>query len=144
MSRAMLATVLYRMEGKPSVTFKGTFTDVENGIWYTDAVEWASEKNIIYGYGDNIFAPSDNITREQIAVMLYRYANYKGLVSEVKTTKLNYTDTAEISDYAVDAITWAVSAGIIKGYTETTINPKGLATRAEVATMLQRFMEMTE
>lgn len=142
MSRAMLATVLYRMEGQPSVNFEETFTDVERDLWYTNAILWASEKNIVKGYGDGIFAPDTFITREQIAVMLHRYAKWKALVSEVNKTTLNFTDAREISDYALESITWAVAKGLIKGNTETTINPRGIATRAEVATMLQRFSEL--
>lgn len=142
MSRAMLVTVLYRMESQPSVSLAGIFTDVENGLWYTDAIEWASENNIVKGYGGGIFAPDNFITREQITVMLHRYAKWKAIVSEADKTTLNYTDAPDISEYALDAITWAVAKGLIKGNTETTINPQGIATRAEVATMLQRFSEL--
>ena len=141
MSRAMLATVLYRMEGRPSVRYAGTFTDVEKDSWYTNAIEWASEKNIVKGHGGGIFAPDDFITREQIAVMLRRYAQWKTMASEVNKTELHYTDAANISDYALEAITWAVETGLMKGNTETTINPQGIATRAELAAMMQRFME---
>jgi len=140
MSRAMLATVLYRMEGQPIVSFSEAFTDVENNIWYTNAVLWANANNIVKGYGDGIFAPNDLITREQIAVMLHRYAKDKAAAVESKTT-LNYTDASDISDYAREAITWAVEKGLIKGNTETTINPQGIATRAEVATILMRYCE---
>lgn len=142
MNRAMLVTVLYRMEGQPKVAFSDNFSDVKNGMWYTDAIAWASENNIAAGYGDGIFAPNDFITREQMAVMLHRYTTGKGKVSDEGTETLNYTDVSEISDYALKAVKWAVSEGLIKGNTETTINPLGKATRAEVATILMRYMEM--
>lgn len=141
MSRAMLATVLYRMEGQPAVSFTEAFSDIEKGIWYTDAILWASENNIVKGYGNGIFAPNDFITREQIAVMLYRYAKGKAVAEKEKIT-LSYSDASDISAYAAESMTWAVAEGLIKGNTETTINPRGIATRAEVATILMRYDEL--
>lgn len=103
---------------------------------------WANGNNIVKGYGNGIFAPYDPITREQIAVMLHRYTLGKSMVAEKSKIKLSYSDASDISAYATEAMTWAVAEGLIKGNTETTINPKGIATRAEVATILMRFDEL--
>jgi|GEM_PF-4044902 len=141
MTRAMLVTVLYRYEGEPAVTAANPFSDAASGQWYTDAIIWASENGIVSGYGGGLFGTNDYITREQIAAILYRYAQMKGL-SVSKTAELSsYTDAAQVSDYAQNAIKWAVAEGIIAGRTTTTIVPGGTASRAEVATMLMRFSE---
>jgi hypothetical protein len=142
MSRAMLATVLYRMESQPNVEFADIFSDVQSGLWYSDPIIWANQSKIVNGYGEGIFAPDDAITREQIAVMLYRYAKFKGFDLHTDISSLSFKDANEISDFAQESITWAVSKGIMKGNTDLTLNPSGLATRAEVATMLQRFHEL--
>lgn len=142
MSRAMLATVIYRMENKPDVTFANVFSDVQSGRWYSDPVIWANQSKIVNGYDKGKFAPNDAITREQIAVMLHRYAKVKGVDLQAKTSSLSFKDANQISGYAKESITWAVSKGIMKGNTDLTINPSGLATRAEVATMLERFSEL--
>ncbi|WP_339222617.1 S-layer homology domain-containing protein [Paenibacillus sp. FSL H8-0332] len=142
MSRAMLATVIYRMENKPNVKFANVFSDVQSGRWYSDPVIWANQSKIVNGYDKGKFAPNDAITREQIAVMLHRYAKVKGVDLQAKTSSLSSKDANKISGYAKESITWAVSKGIMKGNTDLTINPSGLATRAEVATMLERFNEL--
>ncbi|WP_138755079.1 S-layer homology domain-containing protein [Paenibacillus sinopodophylli] len=142
MSRAMLATVVYRMENQPNVKFSDVFSDVQSGLWYSDAIIWANQNQIVNGYGKGKFAPNDAITREQIAVMLYRYANGKGSNVQTEISSLSFKDANEISDFAKESITWAVSKGIMKGNSDMTLNPSGLATRAEVATMLQRFKEL--
>ncbi|MFD0960898.1 S-layer homology domain-containing protein [Paenibacillus chungangensis] len=142
MSRAMLATVLYRMENQPNVEFADVFSDVQSGHWYSDAIIWANESKIVNGKGKGIFAPNDAITREQIAVMLYRYAKGKGFDLHTESSNLSFKDANKISDFAKESITWAVSKGIMKGNSDLTLNPSGLATRAEVATMLQRFKEL--
>ncbi|CAM4343261.1 hypothetical protein FHS16_002530 [Paenibacillus endophyticus] len=142
MSRAMLATVLYRMENQPNVEFANVFSDVQSDRWYSDAIIWANQSKIVNGYGKGLFAPNDAITREQIAVMLYRYANGKGFDLQTEISNLSFKDANEISDFAKESITWAVSKGIMKGNSDMTLNPSGLATRAEVATMLQRFKEL--
>ena len=139
MTRAMLATVLYRMDGQPEVNSSSAFVDVKEGMWYTDAVAWANESAIVKGYGNGIFAPDDMITREQIAVMLHRYAQGKGLIANESTYRLNFSDTSHISDFAFEAMTWAVENGLIQGNTSTTVNPLGKATRAEVAAILMRY-----
>jgi len=142
MSRAMLATVLYRMENQPKVQFTDVFSDVKSGVWYSDPIIWANQSKIVNGVGNGLFAPNDNITREQIAVMLHRYAVSKGLDVKASNTSLDFKDASKISAFAKEAVTWAVSKGIMQGNADLTLNPLGLATRAEVSTMLQRFDEM--
>ena len=141
MTRDMLVTVLYRLEGKPAVTGTSGFTDVKSGEWYTDAVIWANANVITDGYGNGLFGTNDSITREQMATILYRYAGYKGYdvtgVSDLKA----YTDAADISDWAQSAMSWANREGLITGRTTDTLVPGGDTTRAEVATILQRFVE---
>ena len=141
MTRAMLVTVLYRLDGEPAVMAANGFTDVKNNAWYTDAVTWASQNNIVSGYGNGLFGTSDAITREQLATILYNYANYKG-DSVADTAQLDsYTDSGEISVWAETSLSWAVGADLINGITETTLAPCGSATRAQVATILMRFCE---
>ncbi len=139
-TRAMLVTVLYRMENEPSAS-PSTFTDVEKGSWYANAVAWASSNNITSGVNEKEFAPNSNISREQIATMLYRYAIYKGYnISSAEKTSLDaYTDSNEVADYANSAFKWAVGESIVSGKSETTLNPKDNATRAEMAALLMRI-----
>ena len=140
MTRAMLVTVLYRLEGKPAVTGTNSFTDVEDGEWYTDAVIWANANSIVTGYGEGLFGTNDPITREQLAVILYNYAKHKGY-DVTKTASLeSYTDASDISGWAADAMKWANVEGIIIGRTASTLDSGGNATRAEVAAIMQRFV----
>ncbi|MDR0813700.1 MAG: S-layer homology domain-containing protein [Oscillospiraceae bacterium] len=141
MTRAMLATVLYRIAGQPRVSGASTFSDVAAEQWYTNAVIWANAEGIVAGYGDGIFGTNDNITREQIVAILYRYAKLKGYDVSATTDISRYTDAAAVSDYALAAVKWANAIGLLSGRTETTIVPEGNATRAEVATLLWRFTE---
>ena len=140
LSRAQLCQILYNKEGQPAATGGSAFTDVANGAWYFDAVTWAAENGIVGGYGNGLFGSEDNITREQLAAILYRYAQAKGYDVSVgeDTNILSYTDTLEISEYAIPAMQWACGAGIIQG-NGGYLNPQGDATRAEIATMLMRF-----
>lgn len=138
-TRAMLATTLYRMEGSPAVTAENPFTDVEEDTWYTDAVIWAAENGIVKGITKDTFAPNAIATREQFATMMYRYANYLKLDVTTDTNILSYEDAGQISEYAVEAMTWAVDKGLIKGMTETLLVPQGNATRAQAAAILARF-----
>lgn len=141
MTRAMLVTVLYRLEGKPDVTAANAFTDVDSDEWYTDAVIWASANDIVDGYGNGVFGTNDNVTREQMAAILYRYASYKGY-DVAKVNELSaYTDAESIASYALAAMRWSNAEGLITGRTATTLAPDGTATRAEVATILMRFAE---
>lgn len=141
MTRAMLVTILYRMEKSPKVTGENPFTDVKAGQWYTDAVIWANAKGIVEGYGGGKFGPMDTLTREQFAAMLQRYARYKDY-NVGKTADLSgYADAKQISPWAKAAMQWANAEGLITGRSETTLVPKGSATRAETATILMRFQE---
>lgn len=142
MSRAMLATALYRMAEQPEVEFTDVFSDVQSGLWYSAPIIWANQSGIVNGNGKGMFAPNDAVTREQIAVMLHRYAKSKGFDLRSTSSSLGFKDAHKISNYAKEAIGWAVSKGIMKGNSDSTLNPSGVATRAEVATMLQRFKEL--
>lgn len=140
-NRAMIVTMLYRLEGEPAAETAG-FTDVATGVYYADAVAWAQANNIVNGITETTFAPSNNISREQLATILYRYAQYKGYDVSVGGMSLNeYTDASQISAYATTAMQWANENGLVTGVTSTTLEPQGSATRAQVATILMRFVE---
>ena len=141
MTRAMLVTVLHRLEGTPAAT-GNPFSDVASGNWYTDAVAWANAKGIVKGYDSDTFGTNDFVTREQLATILYRYAGYKGYDVSVgeDTNILSYEDAFNISEYAIPAIQWACGAGIMQG-DGAKLDPQGNATRAQVAAMLMRFLE---
>ncbi len=141
LTRAMLVTVLYRNEGEPAVNKSIPFADVDRGAYYASAVIWAKQNGIVNGVTETEFAPDANITREQIAAIMFRYAQYKGVDAVTLEENLHFTDAGEISEYAVSAMNWAVGKGIMKGKSATTINPKDNATRAEIAAILQRFVE---
>ncbi len=140
-SRAMLVTVLYRLEGKPAVTETNSFTDVEAEQWYTDAVIWANANDIVDGYGGGIFGTNDAITREQMAKILYNYAVYKGYDVTASDDLTAFSDAEDTSDWAETAMRWAIAEGLINGVTPTTLDPSGNAIRAQVATILMRFVE---
>ena len=142
-TRAQIATIIYRLEGEPAVTDGSAFTDVADGTWYTDAVAWAAANEIMGGYGNGLFGPNDPITREQFAATLYRYAQYKGYdVSISENTNIqSFADFDAISEYAITAMQWTFDKGIITGISATTLEPQGIATRAQAAAMLQRFCE---
>ena len=143
MTRAMLVTVLWRYEGQPDEG-RNTFGDVPDGKWYTKAVAWAAENGIVTGVGGNRFDPDGNITREQLAAVLYRYSGSKGFDTS-KTGNLNaFSDAAKVSNWALTAYSWAVGEGLISGNVingETLLDPQGNATRAQVATILMRFIK---
>ena len=141
LTRAMLVTVLYRNEGEPAVSKSIPFADVDMGAYYANAVSWAKQNGIVNGVTENEFAPDSNITREQIATIMFRYAQYKGMDAVTLEENLHFTDANKISEYAVSAMNWATGTGLMKGKSTTTINPKDNATRAEIAAILQRFIE---
>ena len=141
MTRAMLVTVLYRLAGSPSVSGTNTFADVENGQWYTDAIIWANQNGIVTGYDNGLFGTNDNITREQMAAILYRYAEYQGYDISAEGDLSDYSDAESVSTWAEAAMGWASAEGLITGVTETTLSPSGSATRAQVATILMRFVD---
>jgi len=141
MTRAMLITVLYRMTNPDNVINTHYFTDVSEDQWYSDAVAWAVDKNIINGMSENQFAPDDNITREQMALIVYRYAKMQGLDVTAPSSIKTFEDADDISDWAFQAFDWANSVMLINGTSDSTLSPKETATRAQVATILMRFCE---
>lgn len=138
LTRAMLVQILYAMEGKPTGSPASGFSDVSGSAWYTDAVNWAKANGVVGGYPDNTFRPNDNITREQLAVMLKAYAGDTGLYA---TNIGTYDDFNEVSAWAVDAVSWAVGAGLIAGRGNNKLAPKANATRAEVAQIIMNYCE---
>ena len=140
-TRAMIVTILYRLEGSPAVTGTSAFVDVPAGQWYTDAVNWAAANQIVKGTSATTFAPNASITREQMAAILYRYAQYKGYDVTKKADLSGYSDNGQVSAYAKDALAWANAAKLINGVTNTTLAPQGNATRAQVSAILHRFCD---
>ena len=143
-TRGMMATILWRMEGSPAPKGKNSFTDVEAGKWYADAITWTAENGIFAGYGKDKFGPDDPITREQLAAIFYRYADYKGYDLTVKGNLDKFKDADKITDYAKTAMQWAVGSSLVKGKSGNLLDPQGTATRAEIAAMLHRFIEKYE
>ncbi len=141
LSRAQLCQIIYNMEGQPAVTGSSAFTDVADGAWYANVVTWAAENGIVVGYGGGLFGPEDNITREQFAAILYRYAQAKGYGTTASFDLSAYGDVSDVSAWAISAMQWACGKDIIIGTSPTTLAPQGTATRAQAATMLQRFCE---
>ncbi|MCI7657175.1 MAG: S-layer homology domain-containing protein [Clostridia bacterium] len=142
LTREMLAVVLYNVEGQQESAEANTFTDVKGDMWYTDAILWANANGIVAGYDNGAYGVGDLITREQFAVMLYRYAQFKDYdTTQGGMAAREYSDYEAISDYARPAVAWAVNAGIMGGMDNGTLNPQGKATRAEAATMLMNFCE---
>ncbi|MBR4078476.1 MAG: S-layer homology domain-containing protein [Oscillospiraceae bacterium] len=144
MTRAMLVTVLYSMEGKPAANGKLPFTDVAPNIWYRAPVAWAYANGIVSGTSAASFSPDNNITREQMVAIFSKYANFKGLDTPPKASIEDYADAGTVSAYARNALSWAVGNGIISGTSAATLSPAGSATRAQCAVILMRFMEWTE
>ena len=142
-TRAMMITVLYRAEGEPEVTGETTFEDIDENAYYAKAVVWGQQNGIIKGYSETEYAPEQDILREQIAAIMHRHAQYKGYDVSVgeNTNILSYDDFDSISEYAIPSMQWAVGSGMIKGRTESTLNPDAFATRVEIAAMLHRFIE---
>lgn len=136
LSRAMLAQILYNKEGKPQGIDGKDFPDVAAGTWYANAVKWAGAQGIVAGYGDGRFGPEDDITREQLATMLWRYDGSQ----QITDTQLDFRDAGEISSYAKAAMQWAVKNGVIGGKGNKVLDPKGFATRAEVAQILKNYL----
>ena len=144
MNRGMLVTVLYRLENEPNVWGGGSYTDVPEGMYYSSAVAWADGSGIVTGYADAAFAPGRDITREEMAVVLYRYAQHKGYGTDQGGMALReYADYGRISAYAQEAMAWANASGLITGDAGM-LNPQGSATRAQVATILQRFLYLID
>ena len=142
LARAQFAVILHRMNGTPAVEYTDRFHDVAEDVWYTDAILWAADKGVVTGYSNGNFGPSDHINREQMALMMYRYAKDQGYSLDGAADFSQYQDASYVSDFAQEAMAWAVGNGIITGkYNETQLDPQGNATRAECATIMMRFLE---
>ena len=143
MTRAMLVTVLWRYEGSPKQR-PSTFSDVRRGQWYSEAVSWAAKNGIVTGVGDNKFEPDTQITREQIATILYRYAQKKRADTSARGSLSAFPDNGKVNGWAKTALQWCVGEGLIGGTNENGkvyLDPQGTATRAQVATILMRYIE---
>lgn len=139
MTRSMVVTVLHRLENTPASSAANLFSDVPSDTWYTDAVVWANASGIVQGTGDG-FLPNGPVTREQLAVILYRYMGSIGKATDQRASLSTFSDAASVSSWARDAMEWAVSSGLINGKTGGLLDPGGNATRAEVATMFERLV----
>ena len=140
-TRSMVTTILWRAEGQPQTDNTVSYPDVEADTWYTEAICWGTEEGIVKGYGDGNFGPNDLITREQFATILYRYAQYKGYDVSASDDLSAFPDADQTGSWAVDAVKWAVGSGLLNGKDGGLLDPLGVASRAEVATILMRFME---
>ena len=139
-TRAQLVTILYRLAGEPEPGGDSGFSDVETGTWYTDAVAWAAQNGIVNGTTDTTFAPGDDITREQLAVILYRYAAYQGYDVSQRADLSGFGDASSISGYAQEALSWAHAQGLVLGFEDGSLRPQGTASRAQIAAVLMRFL----
>lgn len=140
-TRAMVVTILWRLEDSPVVNYVMTFEDVDPEAWYGEAVRWASSEGIVSGYSEKEFGPNDTVTREQFATILFRYAAYKGYDTSSRADLSRYTDVGEVHDWALEAMQWANAENLITGSSAVTLSPRSAATRAEIATILMRFCE---
>ena len=143
LTRGMIAQVLYNMEGEPQYQESAGFSDVSENDWYFEAVSWAAQNALVEGYGDGLFGPQDDVTREQMALLLYRYAQYKGYDTSAVGSLEPFPDGDSVSSWAAEAMAWAVGSGLMLGDENNALNPSGTATRAEVAQLLTRFHQNT-
>ena len=143
LTRGMIVTVLHRMEGKPEVTYSGVFTDVPAGEWYTDGVEWAASHGIVLGCSNGKYGPTDPVTREQLAAILFRYANWKGYDTSIgeDTNILSYDDAFTWGDWAVSALQWACGTGVLEDVPVGMLRPTDDAIRGEIAHAIRVFFE---
>ncbi len=140
-TRAMMAQIIWNMEGKPTVTSSNSFSDVASNNWYYEAVLWTAENGIYKGLTESIFAPHEHITREQLAVIFYRYAEYKGYDLTSRDDLSKFTDDDKVSDWAIEDVKWAVGSGLMNGKNDGVLDPQGTATRAEISAMIHRFAQ---
>ena len=138
LSRAMLAQMIYNMEGAPATEAENTFSDVAATTWYALSVTWAASEGIVTGYTDGTFGPLKNITREQLATMLYRYAGSPQTEGNLSA----FSDASSVGGYAKDALAWAVEKGVMNGVGNNTLDPKGSATRAQAAQLITKYMAL--
>lgn len=142
LTRAQFATILFRLSGESAVNYKPVFKDVPDNYWFTEGILWTNQAGIAGGYeGSNLFGINDPITREQLAAMIYRYADYKEYDTSGKASLDSFSDVEQISAFASDAVKWAVKSELLSGKTETLLDPKGNATRAECAAIISRFSQ---
>ena len=139
-TRAQLVTILYRLAGEPDVSGDVGFTDVAAGQWYTDAVAWAAQKGIVNGISETEFAPAGDLTREQLATILYRYSESMGYDVSAQADLSGFPDAGDIQSYATQALSWAVAEGLLQGFEDDSLQPGGTATRAQIAAVLMRFL----
>ena len=139
-SRSMIVTILYRMEGEPVVDYAMDFTDVASDAYYTEAVRWAASKGIVGGYGNGLFGANDDVTREQLAAILYRYAAYQGYDVSQRADLSGFGDASSIRPYAQEALSWAHAQGLVLGFEDGSLRPQGTASRAQIAAVLMRFL----
>ncbi len=142
-TRGMLATILWRLEGSPAHAGGSSYNDVAAGRYYTDAIGWSTDKGIYTGFGEGVFRPDEAVTREQLAAVLCRYAEYKGLDVKAAAELDRFADADQVSDWSAAALKWAVGGGIVNGQGNNILNPQGAAQRADIAAMLHRFMVKT-
>lgn len=142
MTRAQLVQILYSMSGKPAVTEKPQFSDVDPDIWYANAITWAAKNGLVAGCGDGKMCPEDVLTREQLAQILFAYAKLTGKNVAQRADLSVYEDVSKLHDWAAESVSWAVGAGLMKGYSSTELAPLGIITRAEAAQMTANFMEL--
>lgn len=139
-TRGMVVTILYRLEKEPAAAVS-SFLDRADGQWYTNAIDWAAETGVVSGYDNGHFGANDNVTREQLVTILYRYAGMKNCDVSARADLGSYSDAAQVSGYAKDAMSWAVASGLVQGTSAATISPRDTATRAQIALILMRFCE---
>ncbi|MDO4174678.1 MAG: carboxylesterase family protein [Eubacteriales bacterium] len=141
LDRAMLVTILHRLDGSPAPKDEASFSDVNSGSWYTEAIAWAAENNIVAGYGDGTFGPHDAVTRQQTAAIFYRYADYKEYDISATNDLSSFSDAGDVSDWATASVQWTVAVGLISGMDDGTLQPAGTTTRAQLASIMMRFCE---
>ncbi len=141
-TRGVVATLIHRMENTPAAEKPSNFSDVEDGMWYTEAIHWTDESGVMIGYDDGNFYPNQAVTREQLVLVLYRYAKFRGYDVSTKGDLSLFDDAEDVSSWALDGMTWAVGSSLINGRNGTNLAPQGTATRAELATILQRFVSL--
>ena len=141
LTRAMIVTILYRMDGSPAMSGASDFKDVDSNKWFAKAVAWAAANGIVNGYGSGRFGPNDPVTREQLAAILYRYTAYRKASTASNGDNLaSFSDLGTVSGYALESMNWAVGAGLLKG-ANGKLDPKANATRAQVAAIIHRYLE---
>ena len=141
LNRAMMVTILWRIEGQPTTTTEIPFTDVTTGEYYTEAVGWAYDNNIVEGTSSDLFSPALAATREQLATILYRYSEYKGYDTSINGSLDEFTDADQVSTYAITPMEWAVGTKLLLGEADNLLLPQGITTRAQAAAIFHRFIE---